>query len=286
MDTSTHYVPTTTPETYRLSDTFRSTEDAVTFISSNNVGFKIRRMSLNIYTSVGFAQPSNSEDLSVSAESEPVHLLEHSDILEILFQFIEPPSESRNFRQPNVVGLESTVFFGVAEAAEKYVVYGAINVCVTRMRQIIDEYPLEVLNHCAKHGYPELGDLAAEASLSIPLRKVAVKLTEPGLLMRWLIYYGSWRQQAAECARRFEHYAPRDCAVWTELCLRYLRQVNKDPTTLNQRPVVDGGVHSRCTGSAACSCRLLPSWPRWEKDVFVDMRQALQFSKVTGYQFL
>ncbi|KAF9486096.1 hypothetical protein BDN70DRAFT_770033, partial [Pholiota conissans] len=96
-----------------------------------------------------------------STESEPIRLPEHSDILEILFQFIEPPSESRNFRRPNVVGLESTVFFGVAEAAEKYIVYGAINVCITSMWQIIDEYPLEVLNHCTKHGYPELGDLAA-----------------------------------------------------------------------------------------------------------------------------
>ncbi|KAF9472184.1 hypothetical protein BDN70DRAFT_770309, partial [Pholiota conissans] len=96
-----------------------------------------------------------------STESEPIRLPEHSDILEILFQFIEPPSESRNFRQPNIVQLKFTVFFGGAGAAEKYVVYGAMNVYITRMWQMIDEYPIEVLNHSTKHGYPDLGNLAA-----------------------------------------------------------------------------------------------------------------------------
>ncbi|KAF9472180.1 hypothetical protein BDN70DRAFT_971928, partial [Pholiota conissans] len=47
-------------------------------------------------------------NLSASTEPEPVHFPEHSNILEILFQFIEPPSESRNFRQSNAVGLKST----------------------------------------------------------------------------------------------------------------------------------------------------------------------------------
>ncbi|KAF9471957.1 hypothetical protein BDN70DRAFT_973214, partial [Pholiota conissans] len=118
--------------------------------------------------------------------SEPVFLPEHSNVLEILFQFIEPPTESRHFRQPSIVGLDSTVFFGISEAAEKYVVYGAMNVCITRMQQIVVEYPLEVLNHCAKHGYPELGDEAAEHSLLADLSQVAVKLTVPGLLSQWV----------------------------------------------------------------------------------------------------
>ncbi|KAF9471342.1 hypothetical protein BDN70DRAFT_939018 [Pholiota conissans] len=75
------------------------------------------------------------------------NLPEHSDILEILFQFSEPPSESRNFRQPNIVELEFTVFFGTAGASEK---------------QMINEYPLEVLNHSVSSVIQRLKNLYRE----------------------------------------------------------------------------------------------------------------------------
>lgn len=65
---------------------------------------------------------------------EPVSLEEPSEVLEILFRFIHPPTESQQYRQPNIaVDVQSEMVFAVAEAAEKYLVFGAMNSCLLRM---------------------------------------------------------------------------------------------------------------------------------------------------------
>jgi len=66
-------------------------------------------------------------------DAAPISLEEPSSVLEVLFQFIHPRSESTQFRQPSVSSLEPELFFAVAEAAEKYIVYGAMNIFLTRM---------------------------------------------------------------------------------------------------------------------------------------------------------
>jgi hypothetical protein len=102
----------------------------ITFISSDHVLFRMHQTHIN-YSSAGLAIP-DSKELIIGSESVP--LSEPSETLEILFQFIEPPSESRNYRQPSVLDMEPRLFFAVAEAAEKYIVYGAMNICLTRMQ--------------------------------------------------------------------------------------------------------------------------------------------------------
>jgi hypothetical protein len=102
----------------------------LTFVSSDHVLFKIHGK----YRDVN----SNSAGLAIAENmiirSDTVQLSEPSETLEILFQFIEPPSNSRNYRQPSVIGMEPSLFFAVAEAAEKYIVYSAMNICLTRMQ--------------------------------------------------------------------------------------------------------------------------------------------------------
>lgn len=72
-----------------------------------------------------------SQDHSRWTRGKTSHCLsETSDVLEILFQFIHPPLEDP---QPSVAGLEPNLFFRVAEAAEKYAIFGAKNVCMTWM---------------------------------------------------------------------------------------------------------------------------------------------------------
>jgi len=55
-------------------------------------------------------------------------------------------------------------------------------------RHIAGQYPLEILNHCYKHGYKELADQVAPHTITFPLPKVAVTLTHPGLLPEWVRY--------------------------------------------------------------------------------------------------
>jgi len=100
----------------------------VTFQSSDSVLFKIHRKYIET-TSAGFALPEFAE-----TDQEPISLQEPSEVLEILFRFIRPPTESQKYRQPNMaVDVRSEIVFAVAEAAEKYVVFGAMNTCLSRM---------------------------------------------------------------------------------------------------------------------------------------------------------
>jgi len=137
-------------------------------------------------------------------DEQPISLEEPSNVLETLFQFIHPCLEAKQYRQPSVMDLEPELFFAVAEAAEKYIVYGAMNIFLTRMQwlafrfhkwccifiifnsQVVEDRPVEVLNHCDKHGYQDLANTAAYNSLAQPLGSVIDGLTTPGLLARWV----------------------------------------------------------------------------------------------------
>ena len=100
----------------------------MTFQSSDGVLFKIHRKYIEA-TSAGFTPPT-----FVEMDQDPVSLQEPSEVLEILFRFIHPPSESQKYRQPNMaVDVRPEILFSVAEAAEKYVVFGAMTACLLRM---------------------------------------------------------------------------------------------------------------------------------------------------------
>ncbi|KAF9560046.1 hypothetical protein CPC08DRAFT_622462, partial [Agrocybe pediades] len=94
----------------------------ITFLSSDNVAFKIFRKHLEV-NSAGFSPPENID------VTEAVLLPEASDVLEILFSFVHLPGESEHFRQPRLMDLEERLFFLVAEAAEKYIVSSLMNMC-------------------------------------------------------------------------------------------------------------------------------------------------------------
>lgn len=72
----------------------------------------------------GFAVP----EFQTQDDSEPVSLPEDSTILELLFQFIYPD------RHPDLESTTFDVLKKLAEAAEKYKVFSAMNVCKIRMK--------------------------------------------------------------------------------------------------------------------------------------------------------
>lgn len=113
--------------TYSLSLT-RSTPvnapDAdISFVSSDNVIFRVHRVHLDSHAE-GF--PPSSLDLPNPHELIP--LSETSDTLEILFQHIYPRS------YPCLDGMEFEELGRLAEAAEKYQIYAAMEVCRIHMR--------------------------------------------------------------------------------------------------------------------------------------------------------
>jgi len=96
-------------------------------VSSDGVVFKVSRKYLEAATA-GF--PSFE---AVLVDQQSVALQEPSEVLELLFQFMHPRSEDQQFRQTSVMEISPNLFFEVAEAAEKYLMFGAVNLFVPRM---------------------------------------------------------------------------------------------------------------------------------------------------------
>ncbi|KAG6917480.1 hypothetical protein DXG01_002343 [Tephrocybe rancida] len=129
----------------------------VTFQSADNVLFRIHRMNLTA-CSEGFSPPENS------TFDEIVPLIETSSTLELLFQFIYP-------RPPpdlGKVGFE--VLAALAEAAEKYRVFAAMNL------KCLQDHAEEILLHGLKHGIRKLVDRIGPLFLDIPLEDFLPKL--------------------------------------------------------------------------------------------------------------
>lgn len=93
----------------------------VTFVSSDNVLFKIHRKHLE---SNAVAFPPAEFDTC----EEVVQLTEASETLELLFQFVYPR------RHPNLETTPFEILSPLAEAAEKYEAFAAMNICNIRMK--------------------------------------------------------------------------------------------------------------------------------------------------------
>jgi len=98
----------------------------LTIKSSDGVLFKVHRRNLELL-SEGFP----GED--VKTHNEIVELTETADTLELLFQYM--------YRQlqPDLHGIPFQTLASLAEAAEKYQVFPAMEVCKIYMRFLFDE---------------------------------------------------------------------------------------------------------------------------------------------------
>ncbi|KAF9474016.1 hypothetical protein BDN70DRAFT_885306 [Pholiota conissans] len=231
----------------RVSKLFNAPDADVTFISCDDVIFKVDSRYLSSHTSIGFAEGS----LGGSACSEPVHLLESAAVLDILFQFIIPPDASRNYRQPSLVGMDPDLFFGVAEAVEKYVIYGAMNISLARMELLVEHYPVEVLCHSIKHGYPDLADRVAQQTMLLPFNDVIAAIKTSGnsdMLLKWLMFHAKWRAVATFMADRVDQFIGKECIILARFSALYSRQVDRNPSSISERPsLTEPLVSKECT---------------------------------------
>jgi hypothetical protein len=104
-------------------------EDAdVTFISSDNVIFKIHSKYIEA-GSTEFPRPKKTN----GGPSERVSLPEDSETLENLFGFMYPRKHPFLKKDSTPIGLLTKI----TEAAEKYQVFAAINICQIRMQSVL-----------------------------------------------------------------------------------------------------------------------------------------------------
>jgi len=104
-----------------LLDVVCASDSDITFQSNDNVLFKLHKVNLQTHAK-GFAPPD------FATLDETVHLQENSATLELLFQFMYPE------RHPDLELLGFKILEPLAEAAEKYEVFAAMNICKVRMK--------------------------------------------------------------------------------------------------------------------------------------------------------
>ncbi|KAG6917478.1 hypothetical protein DXG01_002341 [Tephrocybe rancida] len=134
-----------------------------------------------IACSDGFSPPEHS------TFDEIVPLTETSATLELLFQFIYP----RPLPELGKVGFEALVL--LAEAAEKYRVYAAMNLCTIHLLEHLQDHLEDILLHGLKHSVRKLVDRAALLLVDQPVEDVILKLPQ-SCMVPWVRYH-------AHCAR-------------------------------------------------------------------------------------
>lgn len=176
--------------------TVSAADSDISFQSSDGVIFEVHRKNLDTH-SEGFSPPGGT----IAPTQLLVQLPEREETLDLLFQFMYPQ------RQPNLKRLEFASLSALAEAAEKYQVFSALDICGVHMRFVVttatlkiltiycrsalESHTLEVLAYAAKHGYSELVEEACLrylpttittdplATLECSLRYNVTQLVEP-----------------------------------------------------------------------------------------------------------
>ncbi|KAF9058906.1 hypothetical protein BDP27DRAFT_532729 [Rhodocollybia butyracea] len=156
------------------SDTFNASSGGdVIFRSSDGVLFFVHKDALG-YCSGGFPDGD-----AITVDPEPVPLTESSSVLEILFQFVYPR------KQPALDDMKFSLFLAVAEAAEKYEVYFAMNICQLRMKEYLPAQASAIFGFAGKHNYPYLIAAASPLLIGKPLTEIA-RVLPPHLFVPWV----------------------------------------------------------------------------------------------------
>ncbi|KAJ7184746.1 hypothetical protein C8R46DRAFT_1065048 [Mycena filopes] len=162
------------------SELFNAADADVVFESSDGVLFNVHRVNLQTHTE-GFPPAE------IAVDGQICPLSEGAATLEVLFQFIYPR------RHPTLDDMAFADVAALAEAAEKYQVYSAMNICHLRMKAFLPDHAPEVLTYAARHDYPTV--VAEVAPLLIDMSLVdVVTLLPPHILLPWIKYREEWEK--------------------------------------------------------------------------------------------
>ncbi|KZV63400.1 hypothetical protein PENSPDRAFT_211745 [Peniophora sp. CONT] len=136
----------------RVSEKFCASDADLTFESSDGVQFKVHRANLATHSHVF---PGNE----ITNDGESVRLEETAQVLELLLLHIYPDPA------PDLDKESFPTICALAEAAEKYQLALAMEICRLHLKNRHEENPSEVLKYACKHGYRSLADLCAKHTL-------------------------------------------------------------------------------------------------------------------------
>ncbi|KZP16110.1 hypothetical protein FIBSPDRAFT_958289 [Athelia psychrophila] len=157
------------------------TDSDITFRSCDGILFKVHRKNLEV-CSEGFSPPDGT-----IAGAEAVSLTEDGATLELLFQYMYLGPQ----RHPDLKNIQFKQLAELAEAAEKYQVYLAMETCHDRMEDAYSQHPFEVMMYAMRHGYADLMDKSELKALEVS-PTTAFEGFKPEIYIAWTRYYAQW----------------------------------------------------------------------------------------------
>ncbi|KAJ7611642.1 hypothetical protein FB45DRAFT_940557 [Roridomyces roridus] len=237
-------------DTDSISDRFNLPDADVSFRSSDKVIFRVHIKNLETHCD-GFPP-------SAFCPSEVVDLTESAATLDLLFRFMYPQ------RQPDLNTIEFPLLADLSEAAEKYQVYSAMDICKIFMGNCLQDNALRVLNYAVRHGYRDIADEAAPLTVSLPLEEVGAYM-HPTYMGSWIRYYGEW-QKILElgCTEgwRIGHTNPcrisnsTSCPHWLAARQTVLTKLGAKPGALNDLTM----IFTTAQGVYPCAIESLRQW--------------------------
>jgi len=195
-----------------VSQRFCAADSDLTFLSNDNVLFKVHRINLEIL-SEGFAAPA-----MVSGEEEVVQLVEPAAVLELLFQYFYPQRHPKlKLVYPALehcntfMQVRAAIPHHPAEVLEYAVKHGYVDLIQEAGSAALSACPLRVLVSAQKHGLSELMDRAAEEAVASSLHD-AFQTLSVEVFVIWSQYYDQWLQ----VMREVQKIEPSESGSWEE----------------------------------------------------------------------
>jgi len=194
------------------SKLFNAQDADVIIRSCDNVDFCLHKQNLQFSTG-GFPYATTPTN------GEVVHLLESSSTLELLFQFVYPQ------RHPSLDRLECDGLIELAEAAEKYEVYGALTACHLTLREFLYSHSKVVLKFACRHQVAPLVERLAPIMIDTPLVDIKEALTScPQYFFEWSIFREQYLQLAIALA---QSRPPHQCENFSNFTRVVLQKLNR-----------------------------------------------------------
>ncbi|TFK67446.1 hypothetical protein BDN72DRAFT_770676 [Pluteus cervinus] len=170
-----------------------------------------------------------------------VELTENDEVVPLMLKYMHKQ------RHIDIKTLDFNALKGLADAAEKYSIYPAMDICKLRMEyagcyalsRLRDDAFLDVLGYAAKHSYSDICDLCAPATLGTSLTIARLALG-PLSTLKWATYREGFldilrTQSTPPVAQHVLHKGGSAiCDVWKEIDIqsRVMTRVLADPECL------------------------------------------------------
>ncbi|KAJ7170782.1 hypothetical protein C8R43DRAFT_981034 [Mycena crocata] len=236
-----------------VSERFNFQDADISFRSRDHILFRVHIKNLETHSD-GFPPSA----ICAPGSNEVVDLSEPAETLELLFQYMYPQ------RQPDLNMIEFPLLADLSEAAEKYQVYSAMDICRIFMGNGLQDNALTVLNYAVRHDYRDIADEAAPLTVSLPLEEVGKHMHQM-YMGSWVQYYGEWQKiLELACAEgwRIGHTNPcrisnsPTCPHWLAARQNVLTKLGARPGALNDLAMIFTTAH----GLYPCAIESLRQW--------------------------